>query len=111
MKNVYIDTQILEELSNLEFFIVKNQLGTPEFWKEWQEKFSRAYMSKVAIKKLLKSKKLSYEDVSRYKTQLKVYDDVLIYLETLKNIAMSLKGISSFGGSPEFDDEDIDLDF
>ncbi len=111
MKNTYIDTQILEELSNLEFFIVKNQVGTSEFWKEWQEKFSRAYMGKVAIKKLLKTKKFSYEDVSRYKTQLRVYDDVLVYLETLKNIAMSLKGITSFGSSPEFDDEDIDLDF
>lgn len=111
MKNIHVDTHILEELSNLEFFIVKSQLGTQEFWKEWQEKFSRAYMSKIAIKKLLKTKKLSYEDVSRYKVQLKVYDDVLVYMDTLKNIAMSLKGISSFGGSPEFDDEDIDLDF
>lgn len=111
MKNIQIDTQILEELSNLEFFIVKSQLGTSEFWKEWQEKFSRAYMGKVAIKKVLKVKKPSYEDVSRYKMQLKVYDDILLYLETLKNIAMSLKGIASFGSSPEFDDEDIDFDF
>lgn len=111
MKNIYIDTQILEELSNLEFFIVKSQLGTSEFWKEWQEKFSRAYMGKVAIKKILRSKKLSYEEASKYKNQLKVYDDILLYLDTLKNIAMNLKGLTSFGSSPEFDDEDIDLDF
>ena len=110
MKNAHIDMHILEELSNLEYFIVKSPVSTSEFWKEWQEKFSRAYMGKVAIKKLLKSKKLPYEDLSKYKTQLSIYDDILSYLDTLKNIAMSLRGIVSVDNTIEFDDEDIDFD-
>ena len=39
-----------------------------------------------------------------------VYDDVLKYLEQLKNTALSVRGIVTNMGV-EFDDEDIDLDF
>ncbi len=111
MKNTPFDMQILEELSNLEYFIVKSPVSSPEFWKEWQEKFSRAYMNKTAIKKLLRTKKLPYDEVSKHKSQMALYDDVLFYLETLKGIAMSIRGIASFDNTIEFDDEDIDLDF
>ncbi len=110
MKDTPIDMQILEELSNLEYFIVKSSVSSPEFWKEWQEKFSRAYMNKVAIKKLLRTKKLPYEEVSKYKSQMVLYKDVLFYLETLKSIAMSLRGIAGFDNITELDDEDINLD-
>lgn len=111
MKNAPLDVQLLEEMSNLEYFIVKSPVNTQDFWKEWQEKFSRAYMSRLAVKKLLKTKKLSYEDVSKYKAQINTYEDVLYYLETLKNIAMNLRGIFTSDQSVELDDEDIDLDF
>ena len=106
MKNPSVDLQILEELSNLEYFIVKSPVNTPEFWKEWQEKFSRAYMGRIAVKKLIKSKKVSYEELGKYKAQLSVYEDILFYLETLKNIAMSLRGIFMSDPNTELDDED-----
>ncbi len=110
MKNLSFDVHLLEEVSNLEYFIVKSPINTLEFWKEWQEKFSRAYMSKTAIRKILRSKRLSYVEVSKYKAQLNIYDDVLFYLETLKNLALSLRGIFSLDQSMELDDEDTDLD-
>jgi hypothetical protein len=56
MKNP-LDVQLLEELSNLEYFIVKAPLNSRDFWKEWQDKFSRAYMTRIAIKKLLRRQK------------------------------------------------------
>ncbi|MFN3814449.1 MAG: hypothetical protein ACK4SM_07500 [Aquificaceae bacterium] len=110
MKNVSFDVHLLEEVSNLEYFIVKSPINTPEFWKEWQEKFSRAYMSKTAMRKILRSRRLSYDDLGKYKVQMNIYEDVLSYLETLKNLALSLRGILSSDQSTELDDEDTDLD-
>ncbi|MEZ0361551.1 MAG: hypothetical protein ABWK04_06645 [Hydrogenobacter sp.] len=110
MKNIPLDVQLLEEVSNLEYFIVKSPVNSQDFWKEWQEKFSRAYMSRIAIKKLLKAKKLPYDELSKYKAQITLYEDVLYYLETLKNIAMSIRGIFMSDQNVELDDEDIDLD-
>ncbi|MCS7170734.1 MAG: hypothetical protein N3D14_05015 [Aquificaceae bacterium] len=110
MKNT-LDLNLIEELSNLEFFIVKSPVSSQEFWKEWQEKYSRAFISKIAIKKLLKTKKLSYEDMVRYKTLLEIYEDVVFFLENLKRLALNLRGVFETNENPEFDDEDIDLDF
>ncbi len=106
-----IDVQLLEELSNLEYFIVKAPLNSKDFWKEWQEKFSRAYMTRVAIKKLLKNKKAAYEEVSKYRSMLDIYEDVLYYLELLKTIAFQIRGVYFSETNKEHDDEDIDLDF
>jgi hypothetical protein len=72
MKNP-LDIQLLEELSNLEYFIVKAPLNSRDFWKEWQDKFSRAYMTRIAIKKLLRTKK----DILRGSVQVQVYDRTL----------------------------------
>jgi hypothetical protein len=69
MKNP-LDIQLLEEHTNLEYFIVKAPLNSRDFWKEWQDKFSRAYMIRIAIKKLLRTKKASYEEVSKYKSMI-----------------------------------------
>jgi hypothetical protein len=110
MKNP-LDIQLLEELSNLEYFIVKAPLNSRDFWKEWQDKFSRAYMTRIAIKKLLRTKKASYEEVSKYKSMIELYEDVLYYLELLKNLALQMRGVYSPEPYTEFDDEDIDLDF
>ena len=110
MKNP-LDLQLLEELSNLEYYIVKTPINSKDFWKEWQEKFSRAYMARVATKKLLKSKKMSYEDISKYKSILTAYENILHYLEILKALALHLRGFYPAGQDVEFDDEDIDIDF
>ncbi|ADO44519.1 conserved hypothetical protein [Hydrogenobacter thermophilus TK-6] len=110
MKNTPLDVHLLEELSHLEYFIVKSPVNSPDFWKEWQEKFSRAYMSRIAVKKILKTKKPPYEEHSKYKAQILLYEDVLYYLETLKNIALNLRGIFTSDQNVELDDEDIDLD-
>ena len=110
MKNP-LDVQLLEELSNLEYFIVKASLNSKDFWKEWQDKFSRAYITRIAIKKLLRTRKTSYEEVSKYKSMLELYEDVLYYLELLKNLALQMRGVYSSEPDIEFDDEDIDLDF
>lgn len=110
MKNT-LDLNLMEELSNLEYFIVKAPVNTQEFWKEWQEKYSRAFVSRIAIKKLLRTRKLSYEEIKRYKALLEVYEDIVFYLENIKRLALNLRGIFEASESPEFDDEDIDFDF
>lgn len=53
MKNT-LDLNIMEEFSNLEYFVVKASVNSPEFWKEWQEKYSRALVSRIAVKKTSK---------------------------------------------------------
>ncbi|WP_333784583.1 hypothetical protein [Thermocrinis sp.] len=106
-----IDVQLLEELSSLEYYIVKTPINSKDFWKEWQEKFSRVYMAKVAAKKLLKSKKMSYDEISKYKSILAVYEEILYYLEVLKALALQVRGFYSAGQDIELDDEDIDIDF
>jgi len=106
-----LDLNLMEELSNLEYFIVKAPVNTQEFWKEWQEKYSRAFVSRIAVKKLLRTRKLSYEDIKRYKALLEVYEDIVFYLENIKRLALNLRGIFETNENPEFDDEDIDFDF
>ncbi|SHK24832.1 hypothetical protein SAMN05444391_0434 [Thermocrinis minervae] len=107
----HLDVNLVEELSNLEYFIVKSPVVSKDFWAEWQEKFSRAYMSRIAVKKILRNKKLTYEEANRYKTLLQMYEDVLTYLEMLKTLSLSLRGVyPSPQDRIEFDDEDIDFD-
>ncbi len=110
MKNS-LDLNLMEELSNLEYFVVKSPVNSQEFWKEWQEKYSRAFLSRVAVKKVLRTRKLTYEEIKRYKALLEVYEELLFYLENIKKLALSLRGIFEPTSNPEFDDEDIDFDF
>lgn len=110
MKNT-LDLNLMEELSNLEYFIVKAPVNSPEFWKEWQEKYSRVFMSRIGVKKILRTKKLTYEEIKRYKALFEVYEDLFLYLESLKKLALNLRGVLETNESPEFDDEDIDFDF
>ncbi len=105
-----LEMNLFEEATQLEYFMVKKPLTSPEFWAEWQEKFGKATLAKVALKKIARTRKLSHEDYSKLRTMMSVYDDILKYLEQLKNTALSLKGvITNF--NVELDDEDIDLDF
>ncbi len=110
MKNNSLDLNLLEEMTQLEYFLVKKPMNSPEFWTEWQEKYGKATLAKVALKKIARTRKLSHEEYSRLRTMMGVYDDVLKYLEQLKNTALSVRGIVTNMGV-EFDDEDIDLDF
>ncbi len=110
MKNNSLDLNLLEEMTQLEYFLVKKPMNSPEFWTEWQEKYGKATLAKVALKKIARTKKLSHEEYSKLRTMMGVYDDVLKYLEQLKNTALSVRGIVTNMGV-EFDDEDIDLDF
>ncbi|MCS6998985.1 MAG: hypothetical protein N2648_03745 [Aquificaceae bacterium] len=109
MKNT-LDLNLVEEFSNLEYFVVKAPVSSQEFWKEWQEKYSRAFISRIAVKKLLKTRKLGYEEIKRYRALLEVYEEVVFYLENLKKLALNLRGVFEVNESPEFDDEDIDFD-
>jgi len=109
-KSNSLDMTLLEEITQLEFFLVKKPLNSAEFWGEWQEKYGKAILAKIALKKIAKTRKLSHEEFSKLRTMMGVYEDVLKYLEQLKNSALSLKGVAG-NFNVEFDDEDIDLDF
>ncbi len=110
MKKNRLDLSLFEEMTQLEYFLVKKPMNSPEFWGEWQEKFGKASLAKIALKKISKSRKLSQEEYAKLRVMSKVYDDILNYLEQLKTTALSLKGaVSNF--NVELDDEDIDLDF
>ncbi len=110
MKKNRLDITLLEEMIQLEYFLIKKPMGSPEFWSEWQEKFGKATFAKIALKKIAKSRKLTQEEHNRLRTMMRVYDEVLKYLEHLKNTALSLKGVVS-NFNVELDDEDIDIDF
>ncbi len=112
-KSNTFDIRVLEELANLESFIVKKPINTPEFWSEWQEKFGRAYMSRVALRKVIKISKVDYEDYRKAKILLETYDEIVKYLEYIKVVALNAKGIHPGGMSNmEFlDEDDLDMDF
>ena len=107
MKNS-LDVKLLEELSNLEYYIVKTPINSKDFWREWQEKFSRVYMARIATKKLIRSDKIDYKELTKYRSNLSIYEEVLQYLDTLKRLALQVRGC--YSQDFEFDDEDIDLD-
>ncbi len=105
-----LDIHLFEEMTQLEYFLVKKPMNAPEFWAEWQEKYGKATLAKIALKKIARTKKLSHEEYGKLRTMMHVYDDILRYLEQLKNTALNVRGITS-NFNVELDDEDIDLDF
>ena len=111
MKNTNsLDIHLLEEMTQLEYFLVKKPMNSPEFWGEWQEKFGKATLAKVALKKISKTKKLSHEEYTKLRTMMIVYDEILKYLKNLKETALSLKGVVPNYPNVEMDDEDIDTE-
>ncbi|MFN7065379.1 MAG: hypothetical protein ACK4OF_04450 [Aquificaceae bacterium] len=106
-----LDLKLMEEFTNLESFIIKAPAFSQEFWKEWQEKYSRALISKIAIKKILRTDRLTTEEIKRYRGLLDMYEGLIAYFENLKRLALSLRGVYEHSESPGFDDEDIDFDF
>lgn len=105
-----LDINLLEEMTQLEYFLVKKPMSSNDFWTEWQEKYGKATLAKVALKKIAKTRKLSHEEYAKLRTMMSVYDEILRYLEQLKNTALSVRGIVT-NLNVELDDEDIDLDF
>ncbi len=110
MKKNNLDLNLLEEMTQLEYFLVKKPMTSPDFWGEWQEKYGKASIARVALKKIARTKKLSHEEYSRLRTLMSMYDEVLKYLEQLKNTALNVRGMPT-NFNAELDDEDIDLDF
>ncbi len=105
------EMRFLQEISDLDFFIIRKPIASPEFWSEWQEKYGKAVISKIALKKLLKFQKLDKEEVLKIKTSIKAYEEIIEYLERLKHTAFHLRGIYT-GNTPNIEtDEDIDIDF
>ena len=109
MKNANsLDIDLLEEMTQLEYFLVKKPMNTPEFWGEWQEKFGKATLAKVALRKISKTRKLSHEEYTKLRTMITVYDEILRYLKQLKETALSLKGVIPNYPNVEIDDDDME---
>lgn len=111
MKKQNYHLEILNELSQAEAFKVKAPINSPEFWSEWQDKYSKAFFFKMATKKVLMQKRLTPEAILELKSKLLFYEDILFYLDQLKISALNLKGFFPSSSYPfEFDDEDRDSD-
>jgi len=82
-----LDIHLFEEMTQLEFFLVKKPMNAPEFWAEWQEKYGKATLAKIALKKIARTRKLSHEEYGRLRTMMGVYDEILRYLEQLSSKA------------------------
>jgi len=97
------EVELLKEIQELDFFVVKAPVNSKEFWKEWQEKYSKANMTRIAIRHILQ-RRLPKEDYLRAKGLLQKYEEVVEYLENLKNVALS----RGYGGNYyiEFGEED-----
>ncbi len=93
------DMLLGQELTNLERFIIKSPLGTPEFWSEWQAKTGEIIITKAAIRKAIKTHKerLSEEEIIKLSTMLEAYKEIASYLELLRQTALKIKGIDAAG--------------
>ncbi len=112
MNKSNFEMKLLQEISDLDFFVIRKPIASPEFWTEWQEKYGKAVISKIALKKILKTQKMDREKRAIVRASIQAYDEILMYLERLKTTAFHLRGIYT-GNTPniETDEEDIDLDF
>lgn len=100
----------LEELSKLDSFVIRTPVNKQEFWSEWQEKYSKAKMGRIASIRMLRKKGLNSEQISKMKDSINFYDNVLEYLNEFKSIALNVRGFFFSNDNSEMDDEDIDLD-
>ncbi|NPA51489.1 MAG: hypothetical protein GXO22_01190 [Aquificae bacterium] len=93
------DVLLGQELTNLERFIIKSPLGTPEFWSEWQAKTGEIIITKAAIRKAIKTHKerLGEEEIIKLSTMLEAYKEIASYLELLRQTALKIKGIDPVG--------------
>jgi len=88
-----VEIKLLQEISDLDFFVIRKPIASPEFWTEWQEKYGKAVISKVALKKILKTNKMDKEQRASIKAAIQAYDEILKYLEKIKITAFHLRGM------------------
>jgi len=100
-----VELELIRELSEIDFYNVSAPLNSKEFWKEWQEKFNRANLTRIALRNILREKRLNPKDYRRVKNLIKKYEDIINYLNALKLTALNARG--SFGGYfIEFDEDE-----
>jgi len=100
-----LELELLRELSELDYYLVKAPLNSKDFWKEWQEKYSKAHLTRIALKSLIRKKRLGRKDYLKAKELLRKYGEILAYLESLKAVALSSRGYSG-GYFVEFEEDD-----
>ncbi|NPB07621.1 MAG: hypothetical protein GXN96_01680 [Aquificae bacterium] len=100
-----LELELLRELSELDYYVVKTPLNSKDFWREWQEKYSKAHLTSIALRSLLRKKRLSRKEYLRAKDLLRKYGEILAYLESLKSVALSSRGYSG-GYFVEFEEDD-----
>ncbi len=98
---------MLRKLEELNYYIVLSPLNSKEFWKEWQEKYSKAYITLIALRDILRSKRLRGKDYEKTKRLIRRYEEIIKYLEGLKNTALSTRGYIG-GYYIEFEDDEED---
>ncbi len=111
MKTFYksLELELLGQLEELNYYTISSPLTSKEFWKEWQEKYSKANLILIGLRDILRSRRLRKKDYLKAKSLVRKYEDIVKYLESLKNAALSARGY--FGGYyiefEEDDDEDL----
>ncbi|AAC06699.1 hypothetical protein [Aquifex aeolicus] len=100
-----LELELIRELSEIDFYNISAPLNSKEFWKEWQEKFNRANLTRIALRNILRNKRLSPKEYRKVKNSIKKYEDIINYLNALKLTALNARG--SFGGYfIEFDEDE-----
>ncbi len=109
MKTFYtsLELELLSELDELNYYAISSPITSKEFWKEWQEKYSKANLVLIGLRDILRSRRLRKKDYLRAKSLIMKYEDIIKYLESLKDAALSARGY--FGGYYiEFEDDEDD---
>jgi ABC-type phosphate/phosphonate transport system ATPase subunit len=73
----------------------------------------RAHISRIAIKKMMRLKKMNYEEYRKAKALIESYEEIIKYLEYIKNVALNAKGLhpTSPHNFESLDEDEMDLDF
>lgn len=106
MKAFYksLELELLSQLEELGYYIISTPITSKEFWKEWQEKYSKANLVLIGLKDILRSRRLRRKDYQKAKSLVMKYEDIVKYLESLKKAALNAKGY--FGYYIEFEEDD-----
>jgi hypothetical protein len=91
------DLNLSQEIMNLERFIIKNPVGTKEFWSEWQQRYGEIIATKAAVRKTLKmhKNKISEEKLFQLYALLEAYKEIANYLDILRVLALKLHSLNT----------------
>lgn len=109
MKTFYksLELELLGQLEELNYYTISTPITSKDFWKEWQEKYSKANLVLIGLRDILRSKRLRKKDYLRAKSLVRKYEDIVKYLESLKNTALNVRGyFSGYHIELEEDDEE-----